>query len=343
MTSRELQQWPKTLTQLFELGNTEAAIEYALSFPTPGYRIRLLIRASKQLHNTESIQRVLTLARAEVAFLSQPQAQSHAWGWLCRAYAKHHFLNEAGECALLVSDPYARKTHLRYIIQLYRYEQQYAEALQLCETWREVAEPQERSLIETLVDLLDLPLDKNRRKHKNKKLPPQPLDIDSTLLKAILLARGQEETEKAVRALLNTTGYAHCRPLGDIDHELFRRAMRHAHRWIRRWGHSLEWLCFWAKAPELGYLFDEALLEAARAQTDPIRRAGELKAQLWTARYHKSHAALESLIEEVRATIRTIPDSHQREHAFTFLACHLHWLGWHGKKRGWENRNSLLP
>jgi hypothetical protein len=278
---------------------------------------------------------MLALARAEIASLSQPQAQSHAWGWLCRAYAKHQLLNEAG-CALLVADPDARKAHLGYVIQLYRYERRYEEALQLCETWREVAEPHERSLIETLVELLDLPLEKKRRKQKSKQLPPQPLDIDPALLKTLLLARGQEDTEKAVHTLLSTMRSAHCRPPGNIDRDLFRRAMHHAHRWARRWHKSLEWLCFWASEPELGYLFDDALLKSARRQTDPVRRAHELEAQLWTARNHKDQSALESLLNEVRTAIRAIPNPRQREHAFTFLGCHLYWLGWRGKKRGWE-------
>ncbi|MBB6048628.1 hypothetical protein [Armatimonas rosea] len=336
MTSRELQQWRTQLKSLLATGDIDGAALHALSFPTPAYRLRCLIYVCREVREPERVQALLARAQEQVALISQPQAQSHAWGRLCRTYAKHHLLNEAG-CALLVADPYARKAHLGYLIQLYRYERRYAEALQLCETWREVAEPHERSLIETLVELLDLPLEKKRRQLKRSKLPPQPLDIDSALLKAIIAARGQEDTEKAVYALLNTTGYTHSRPPGNIDRELFRRAMHHAHRWVRRWRRSLEWLCFWTKEPELGYLFDDALLKAAREQTDPTRRAAQLQARLWTARFHKDQAALESLLEEVRTAIRTIPDLRQREHAFTFLGCHLHWLGWRGKRLSWED------
>lgn len=341
MTSRELQQWRTQLKSLLATGDIDGAALHVLSFPTPAYRLRCLIYVCREVREPERVQALLARAQEQVALISQPQAQSHAWGWLCRAYVKHHLLNEAG-CALLVADPYARKAHLGYLIQLYRYERRYAEALQLCETWREVAEPHERSLIETLVELLDLPLEKKRRERKRKKLPPQPLDIDSALLSAIVSARGEKATYQAVRNLLSHVGYSHPWHFGKVDRELFRAALYHAHRWLPPQSRDWEWNWLWAlcdtlQEQALWKLIYNAKLQSARNEPDPDRRADALRNLLRATKHNKSHAEFESLVEEVRASIRLIPQPHHRAHSFTFLGQTLHWLGWRGKRLGWED------
>jgi hypothetical protein len=339
MTSRALQQWRTQLKSLLAKGDIDGAALHALSFPTPAYRLRCLIRICREVREPARVHALLALAQEQVALISQPQAQSHAWGWLCRAYARHHLLDEAS-CALLVADPYARKAHLGYLIWAYRYERRHTEALQLCETWREVAEPHERALIETLVGLLDQPLEKKRRKRNRKQLPPEPLDIDPALLQAIVAAQGERATHQAVKNLLSHVGYFHTWQFGKVDRELFRTAMRHAHRWLplpsweRNW---LQALCDALEEHALWQLFYDARLQSARQEPDPDRRADALRELLRTTKHNKSHAEFESLVEEVRASIRLIPHPHRRAHGFTFLGQTLHALGWRGKRRGWED------
>lgn len=341
MTARELQQWQTQLKSLLAQGDIEGAASHALSFPTHAYRLRCLIRVCREVRETERARTLLTLAREQVALISQPQAQSHAWGRLCRAYARHHLLDEAG-CALLVADPYDRKAHLGYLIRLYCDKRREAEALQLCETWREVAEPHERALIESLVGLLNQPLEQKRRPRKRKELPPQPLDIDSALLSAIVSARGEKATYQAVRNLLSHVGYVHSWQFGKVDRELFRTAMRHAHRWLPPNSWSWEWNWLWAlcdtlEEHALWQLFYDARLQSARQEPDPDRRADALRNLLRATKHNKSHAEFESLVEEVRASIRLVSHPYRRAHGFTFLGQTLHALGWRGKRRGWED------